>query len=242
MTQAQLAQARFAIAEYTRQEELRAQGFVSQARVDAARSARQQSRQRVAELEAAVRVARLPAREDTRSAAEAQAQAARQALRQAEWRAQQKAQRAPADAVVATVDATDPSASSNAIAALAEVAGLALRTELTGPLLALQPGPDPFEIRVHRRYNPEGLSRYNIVPGLIGTILAMTMVMLTGFGHDPRARAGNHGKPAGHAGAAGGGDARQDPVLHRHRVRAVGVILLAAWLLFEVPMAGSFCS
>lgn len=105
VTQAQLAQAqaqaRFAIAEYTRQEELRAQGFVSQARVDDARSAREQSRQRVAELEAAMRVARLPAREDTRAAAEAQVQAAQQALRQTEWRAQQKAQRAPADALVA---------------------------------------------------------------------------------------------------------------------------------------------
>mgnify|MGYP000037853971 CR=1 FL=1 len=39
----------------------------------------------------------------------------------------------------------------------------------------------PYEIRIHRRYNPEGLSRYNIVPGLIGTILTMTMVMLTGL-------------------------------------------------------------
>ena len=39
--------------------------------------------------------------------------------------------------------------------------------------------PAPYEVRIHRRYNPEGLSRYNIVPGLIGTILTMTMVMLT---------------------------------------------------------------
>lgn len=105
VTQAQLAQAqsqaRNAAAEYARQQELHAQGFVSSARVDDARTAWEQSRQRVAELEAAVRVARLPAREDARAAAQAQVQAAQQALRQSEWRAQQKAQRAPVDAVVA---------------------------------------------------------------------------------------------------------------------------------------------
>jgi HlyD family secretion protein len=105
VTQAQLAQAqvqaRYAAAEYARQQELHTKGFVSPARVDDARTSWEQSRQRVAELEAALRVARLPAREDTRTAAEAQVQAAQQALRQSEWRTQQKAQRAPVDAVVA---------------------------------------------------------------------------------------------------------------------------------------------
>ncbi|MFX8215166.1 ABC transporter permease, partial [Acinetobacter baumannii] len=51
--------------------------------------------------------------------------------------------------------------------------------ELRGPLATLAPRPAPFEVRIQRRYNPEGLTRYNIVPGLIGTILTMTMVMLT---------------------------------------------------------------
>ena len=40
-------------------------------------------------------------------------------------------------------------------------------------------GEPAFELRVHRRYNPEGATEYNIVPGLIGTILTMTMVMMT---------------------------------------------------------------
>src|SRR5881628_3047952 len=53
--------------------------------------------------------------------------------------------------------------------------------ELTGPLASLNARGPPFDVVVHRRYNPEGLSRYNIVPGLIGTILTMTMVMLTGL-------------------------------------------------------------
>ena len=76
-------------------------------------------------------------------------------------------------------DATDPSASANAIAALRQLAQTALRPDLTGPLGALNAQAPPFELRVHRRYNPEGLSRLNIVPGLIGTILTMTMIMFT---------------------------------------------------------------
>ncbi len=43
----------------------------------------------------------------------------------------------------------------------------------------LQPTDTPYEVRVQRRYNPEGLSRYNIVPGLLGVILTMTMIMMT---------------------------------------------------------------
>jgi ABC-2 type transport system permease protein len=84
--------------------------------------------------------------------------------------------------LMVSVDATDPSASGNAIAALGNLANQALQHDLNGPLQALQPGSRPFDIRIHRRYNPEGLSRYNIVPGLIGTILTMTMVMLTSLG------------------------------------------------------------
>jgi ABC-2 type transport system permease protein len=82
-------------------------------------------------------------------------------------------------AVLVAVDATDPSAASNAIAALGQVSPLALAHDLAGALAGLQPREPPFELRIHRRYNPEGLTRYNIVPGLIGTILTMTMVMLT---------------------------------------------------------------
>lgn len=78
-------------------------------------------------------------------------------------------------------DATDPSATGNAIAALQALPKLALQRDLVGPLHHLAARPDPIDLRVHRRYNPEGLSRYNIVPGLIGTILTMTMVMMTAF-------------------------------------------------------------
>lgn len=82
-------------------------------------------------------------------------------------------------AILVTVDATDPSASGNAIAALNSLVPSAITDGFNGALSGLKPRPSPFELRIHRKFNPEGLSRYNIVPGLLGTILTMTMVMLT---------------------------------------------------------------
>ena len=81
--------------------------------------------------------------------------------------------------VLVEADATDPVATGNALAALATLSSTALAHDLKGPLASLAAGQPAFELRVHRRYNPEGATAYNIVPGLIGTILTMTMVMMT---------------------------------------------------------------
>jgi len=78
-------------------------------------------------------------------------------------------------------DASDPAATVNAIAALSQIAVSALARDLSGSLEHLKAVPPPVELRVHRRYNPEGITAYNIVPGLIGTILTMTMVLMTGL-------------------------------------------------------------
>ena len=78
-------------------------------------------------------------------------------------------------------DATDPSATGNAIAALLQIGTVALARDLRGPFAELQATPQPFEMRIHRRYNPEGITAYNIVPGLLGVILTMTMVLMTGL-------------------------------------------------------------
>lgn len=83
----------------------------------------------------------------------------------------------PAMAVVA--DATDPAATGPAAAALAALPASSLAHELTGPLAALRGGDAPFDLLLHRRYNPEGLTAYNVVPGLMGVILTMTLVMMT---------------------------------------------------------------
>ena len=79
-------------------------------------------------------------------------------------------------------DATDPSATANAINAMQLLSQSALRHDLQGPLASLAQDPTPFELRIHRRYNPEGITQYNTVPGLMGVILTMTMIMMTALG------------------------------------------------------------
>ncbi|HEV2561537.1 MAG TPA: ABC transporter permease [Rhizomicrobium sp.] len=76
-------------------------------------------------------------------------------------------------------DATDPSASSYALAAINELATSALRDDLKGPLAARAAPAPGFEVVVHRLYNPESITQYNVVPGLVGVILTMTMVLIT---------------------------------------------------------------
>ena len=84
-------------------------------------------------------------------------------------------------ALLLEADATDPSATGNAIGAVLQLATSALRHDLTGPLATPAGGSPAFEWRIHRRYNPEGITQYNIVPGLMGVILTMTMIMMTGL-------------------------------------------------------------
>ena len=142
-------------------------------------------------------------------------------------------------AVLVSVDATDPAAAGNAIAALAQINQQALQHDLVGPLAALAPRPPPFELRIHRRYNPEGLSRYNIVPGLIGTILTMTMVMLTGLAITRERERGTMenllATPVRPAEVMVG---KILPYVVIGYVQ-LGVIMAAAALLFAVPMNGS---
>ena len=142
-------------------------------------------------------------------------------------------------AVLVAVDATDPSASGNAIAALGGVAGQALAHDLKGPLAGLRAEAPPYELRIHRRYNPEGLSRYNIVPGLIGTILTMTMVMLTGLAMTRERERGTMenllATPVRPLEVMVGKIA---PYIVIGYVQLL-VILAAAAALFQVPMVGS---
>jgi ABC-2 type transport system permease protein len=81
-------------------------------------------------------------------------------------------------ALLLEADATDPTAIGNAVAAIAAINATVLARDLPGAV-AIEAAPPPFELRVHRRYNPEGLTAYNIVPGLIGTILTFSMVIVT---------------------------------------------------------------
>ncbi|PZQ53722.1 MAG: mannose-1-phosphate guanyltransferase [Phenylobacterium zucineum] len=81
--------------------------------------------------------------------------------------------------ILVEADATDPSATGGAVAALAALPAQALANDLKGALAARGQAAAPFEVVVHRRYNPEAVTSYNIVPGLLGIILSMTLVMMT---------------------------------------------------------------
>ncbi|HCY63361.1 MAG TPA: mannose-1-phosphate guanyltransferase [Oxalobacteraceae bacterium] len=142
-------------------------------------------------------------------------------------------------AILLAADATDPAAGGNALAALNTISRQALAQDLDGALAHLRPNDMPYEIRVQRRYNPEGLSRYNIVPGLIGVILTMTMVMMTGLAMTRERERGTMenllATPVRPLEVMIGKIA---PYILIGYVQ-VAVILAAAWLLFDVPMVGS---
>jgi ABC-2 type transport system permease protein len=78
-------------------------------------------------------------------------------------------------ALLVAADATDPVAAGSALGAL----GAVVQTALEHDLFTGDPPSMPFEIRAHARYNPAASSRLNIVPGLVGTILTMTMLIFT---------------------------------------------------------------
>ena len=136
-------------------------------------------------------------------------------------------------------DATDPAATSNALAALLSLNQTAFARDLTGGLAQLQNAPPPYEVRVHRRYNPEGVTQYNIVPGLIGVILTMTMVMMTSLAMTRERERGTMehllATPVRPIEVMTG---KIIPYIIVGYVQ-VTIILLAAKLLFGVPIVGS---
>ena len=136
-------------------------------------------------------------------------------------------------------DATDPAATGNAIGALRSLVNVALQNDLKGALDYLSPGADPVELRIHPRYNPEGVTQYNIVPGLMGVVLTMTMVMITGLAITRERERGTMENLLSMP-------TRPLEVLLGKIIPyilvgylQVALILLAANLVFNVPMVGS---
>ncbi len=142
-------------------------------------------------------------------------------------------------ALLVEADATDPVATGNAVAALAQINATALIHDLKGPLAPMAPGKPPFELRVQKRYNPEGETQFNIVPGLMGTILTMTLAMMTGAAVTREVERGTMenllSTPVRPLEVMLG---KIVPYVVVGFVQ-VGVILLTAWLLFGIPMVGS---
>jgi ABC-2 type transport system permease protein len=135
-------------------------------------------------------------------------------------------------------DASDPGAVGNAVAALSQIV-LSLNRDLNGPLADLKPVLPPVDVRVHRRYNPEGVTAYNIVPGLIGTILTMTMVLMTGLAMTRERERGTFenllSTPALPIEVMTG---KIVPYILIGLIQ-VSLIIAAALALFEVPMQGN---
>lgn len=142
-------------------------------------------------------------------------------------------------ALLIEADATDPAATSNALGALSQVSGEALARDLTGGLTKLKPGPAPFELRLHRRYNQEGISQYNVVPGLMGVVLTMTMVIMTGLAMTRERERGTMESllvmPLRPVEVMLGKIA---PYVLVGYIQ-VALILTGAWIIFSVPMEGS---
>jgi len=136
-------------------------------------------------------------------------------------------------------DATDPAATGPALSALAQLMDGALRRDLHGPLAYLSPKPGPVQLVLHRRYNEEGITQYNIVPGLMGVVLTMTMVVITSLAITRESERGTMenllSTPARPSEVMIG---KILPYIAVGYIQA-GLILLAAHFLFHVPMLGS---
>lgn len=136
-------------------------------------------------------------------------------------------------------DATDPAATSNAIGSLRTLVTTALKNDLKGPLADLNGTDGPVDLRIHACYNPEAITQYNIVPGLMGVVLTMTMVMITALAITRERERGTMenllSMPTRPFEVMIG---KIIPYIFVGYVQ-VGLILLAAYFLFEVPMMGS---
>jgi ABC-2 type transport system permease protein len=136
-------------------------------------------------------------------------------------------------------DATDPSAVGYAMAAVNQLATSVINRDLTGPLARWQAGAPPFNLVTHQHYNPESISQYNIVPGLMGVMLTMTMIIITGLAITRERERGtmeNLLSTPAHPGEVIVG--KIVPYIVVGYVQ-VFLVLLAARFLFDVPMLGS---
>ncbi len=136
-------------------------------------------------------------------------------------------------------DASDPASASNAVGQLNAVIQSALQDDLNGPLAARAAKPPPYQVVIHRNYNPEGITQYNIVPGLLGIILTMTMVLMTSMALTRERERGTYenllAMPTNPLEIMVGKIA---PNIFVGIIQSA-LVLLAAWGVFHVPMLGS---
>lgn len=138
------------------------------------------------------------------------------------------------------VDASDPSATGPALAALEALPQQTLAHDLEGGLSARAQAQPAFEVVVHNRFNPEAITAYNIVPGLLGVILSLTMVMMTALSVTRETERGTMetllATPLEPIEVMAG---KLAPYVLVGLVQT-GVILVTARVLFGVPMMGGW--
>jgi ABC-2 type transport system permease protein len=141
--------------------------------------------------------------------------------------------------ILIEADATDPAVASGAISTLGTVAAQALLREQGAEAQAARESAKALEVIVHRRFNPEGITQYNIVPGLLGVILQLTMVMMTSMALTKETERGTMenllAMPTSPIEIMLG---KVLPYLAVGAVQVV-VVLTAAKFLFSVPFVGS---
>jgi len=144
--------------------------------------------------------------------------------------------RGKAPTLLVEADATDPMAAGGAISVLNRLGLEVFAPDLPGLEKTATP---PLDLRVHRRYNPEGLTSYNVVPGLLGVILTMTMVLMTGLAMTRERERGTFenllATPATPIEVMTG---KIVPYILIGLIQ-VTLILLAARFIFDVPMHGN---
>jgi ABC-2 type transport system permease protein len=136
-------------------------------------------------------------------------------------------------------DASDPAATSYAVSALNTLVTTAFNRDLLGPLRRLRPTSGPVELRIHRHYNPEIITQYNVVPGLMGVVLTMTMVIITALAITRERERGTMENLL--STPARPGEVMIGKIIPYIMVGyiQVGLIMIAARLLFRVPMLGN---
>ena len=144
--------------------------------------------------------------------------------------------------ILVEADASDPAATGSAVAALAALPNEALKNDLKGVLAPVSASAEPFEVVVQRRYNPESITSYNIVPGLVATILTMTLVMMTSLAMTRETERGTMetllSTPLRPLEVMVG---KLTPFVLVGIIQAT-IIISMAWLLFDVPMAGGWAA
>jgi len=144
--------------------------------------------------------------------------------------------------ILLAADASDPVAAGGAVGAVQAIAQQAFTRDFQGSLAFLAPAPPPYQIIVHRRFNPAGITAFNIVPALLGVILTMTMVMITSIALTRETERGTMenllATPVRPIEVMIG---KTTPYVGVGAIQVV-IVLLVATLLFRIPFTGSLAA